>query len=99
MMTPTVATITNKSWAAVVKGATMALDSSPTLTVATSKQPPLQPSPRGAKQSFCRGRVLVMLGHYGWIESLDGIDHPDTAKNKGHIYLHKRDVIDGQTLA
>lgn len=40
-----------------------------------------------------------MLGSYGWISAFDDIDHPDMAKTAGRIYVHRRDVAKGVTLA
>jgi len=52
----------------------------------------LQPGPRGSRRCQCRGEVLVMLGHYGWIAALEEIDHPDVGKNGGRIYVSWKDT-------
>jgi len=58
-----------------------------------------QPGARGSRQSWCQGQILVMLGHYGWILPLEDIDHPASAHTDGKIYIHKRDIADGEQLA
>merc|ERR1719229_523356 len=63
-----------------------------------SPSPPPLCGPRGTRQRRCRGEVLVMLGHYGWIAAAEDIDHPDADKNGGRIYVHKRDA-NGPLLA
>jgi len=40
-----------------------------------------------------------MLGHYGWIMTLDDIDHANVAMTAGRVYVHKRDVEHGVSLA
>lgn len=76
-----------RSWASIVSG-------SSDLEVNGQKvNAPIQPAARGERKSLCHGELLVMLGHYGWIMSLDDIDHPDAGKNGGRIYVNKRDVI------
>jgi len=40
-----------------------------------------------------------MLGHYGWIMTFDDIDHPDTGMTAGRVYVHKRNVEHGVSLA
>jgi len=41
----------------------------------------------------------MMLGHYGWIMTFDDIDHPDTGMTGGRVYVHKRNVEHGVSLA
>merc|ERR1719162_1333829 len=39
-----------------------------------------------------------MLNQYGWL-MLDGeVDHPSVQKHGGDVYIHKADVVDGETL-
>lgn len=59
---------------------------------------PLVPSSRGSRQALCSGEFLVMLGHYGWIMSMQAIDHPDTDRHGGRIYVNGGDVRDGAVL-
>lgn len=59
---------------------------------------PLQPGARGSLECLCRGTVLSMLSHYGWVAAFSDIDHPLVMKHFGRIYLHKRDIVDGQSL-
>jgi len=40
-----------------------------------------------------------MLGHYGWIMTFDDIDHTNIAMTAGRVYVHKRDVEHGVSLA
>jgi len=40
-----------------------------------------------------------MLGHYGWIMTMGEIDHADKDMTAGRVYVHKRDVEDGVSLA
>jgi len=40
-----------------------------------------------------------MLGHYGWIMTFEDIDHADLEKTAGRVYVHKRDVEHGVSLA
>jgi len=83
----------NRSWASIVSGSTD--------HEVSDQKASIQPAARGERKSLCHGEVLVMLGHYGWIMSLDDIDHPDAGKNGGRIYVNKRDVIedDGPLVA
>mmetsp|Transcript_91782 Transcript_91782/g.213437 ORF Transcript_91782/g.213437 Transcript_91782/m.213437 type:complete len:388 (-) Transcript_91782:46-1209(-) len=60
---------------------------------------PLQPARRGERLCRCVGQVLVMLRHYGWIAPLDPIEHPDSHKNGGRIYVAAADVEPGNVLA
>lgn len=58
----------------------------------------LRPGRRGSLSCFCRGQVLSMLSHYGWLSTFFGIDHPLVMKHFGRIYVHKRDIVGGQNL-
>lgn len=62
-------------------------------------QPSLQPAKRGERRCLCQGEILAMLGHYGWIMTFGDIDHPEAGKTAGRVYVHKRDVEAGLTLA
>lgn len=67
-----------KSWADVVVGS-------------TCTNQPIVPKQRGSFSAKCRGELLVMLGHYGWIRSFETIDHPDVSKHGGRIYVSRKD--------
>lgn len=68
-------------------------------TQKTSGPAVLVPGPRGSMQCQCRGKVLSMLSYYGWIGDLDGeIDHPLAGKHFGRVYLHNKDIVEGQQL-
>lgn len=58
---------------------------------------PLVPAERGSLRTLCRGRLLAICGHYGWITSLDKIDHPDaeSVRHEGRVYLKSTDVRHG----
>lgn len=51
------------------------------------------PGMRGEKTCLCYGRLLVILGYFGWIEARGDIRHPDAHKNGGRIYVRFRDVV------
>jgi len=78
---------TSRTWADVAKS----LESTPTAG-------PIRPSERGVKASLCRGKLLVVLGHYGWILSHDAIDDRKADKHAGRIYLSMRDVRQGSMV-
>lgn len=80
-----------RSWAEVVKNKDLLLEEEPVLET-------IVPAPRGARTALCRGELLVMLGHYGWIAPLQGIDHPEMSRHAGRIYLAKKDVRHGAVL-
>jgi len=64
-----------------------------------TKAAAVQPSARGKFLRACQGEILVMLAHYGWIMSSDNIDHADDDKKTSqHIYVHKNDVVNGESL-
>lgn len=68
-------------------------------TQKTSGPAHLVPGPRGSMQCQCRGTVLSMLSYYGWIGDLDGeIDHPLAGKHFGRVYIHNKDIVEGQQL-
>jgi len=74
-----------KSWADIVKGRSEA------------KVEPLRPAVSGTHRCLCTGEFLVMLGHYGWIMSLQDIDHPEADRHGGRIYLRATDLRPGCT--
>lgn len=80
-----------KSWADIVKRGE-------TAQVQEEKTNLVVPGERGSRRVMCTGELLVMLGHYGWIMSLMGIDHPDSKKHAGRIYLKGTDIRPGCTL-
>lgn len=43
------------------------------------------------------GRVTEWKGTYGWIESLEPIEHPEAQRHNGKIFVHKDD-IEGKQL-
>lgn len=57
-----------------------------------------RPGVRGSLECFCRGEVLSMLSHYGWLRVFGHVDHPLAVKHFGRIYVHNKDVVDGRTL-
>lgn len=90
----------HRSWASIVAGprspqedTTSAAAAAKAATVAAPS--PRRPGAKGSLQCVCRGKMLVMLGYYGWILPLDEIDHPDANKNGGRIYVRKRDFRRG----
>lgn len=73
-----------RSWADIVKGKS-----------ASNAEKPLKPAEKGSHRVVCTGEFLVMLGHYGWIMSLQNIDHPDAERHGGRIYIRKDDLRPG----
>jgi len=53
----------------------------------------LVPAPLGSKLSPCRGEVLAVFGHYGWLTTSHQIAHPAAERNGGRIYFHAQDVM------
>jgi cold shock CspA family protein len=91
-----------RSWADIVKGDVTASAASETVEDIAPEETAkhsLQPAARGTYLCRCLGEVLVMLGHYGWIKPAQEIDHPDSGKNGGRIYVHKRDIKSDAKLA
>lgn len=84
---------TSHSWAELVRKG-FAPDVAEDLNAPRS---PLVPAERGSLRTLCRGRLDVMLGHYGWVTSLDEIDYPDveSLRHEGRIYLKSTDVRHG----
>jgi len=96
------ATKASRSWADIVKGEVTGSASSEMVVDSTPEQQAkhtLVPAARGTYLCRCLGEVLVMLGHYGWIKPSQEIDHPDSGKNGGRIYVHKRDIKSDVKLA
>lgn len=87
-------TASARSWAKIVQ---KGFEPDDTEDLDAPKSPPLVPAARGSLLTLCRGRLLAMCGHYGWITSLDKIDHPDaeSMRHKGRIYLKSTDVREG----
>lgn len=59
-------------------------------------QPMTVTSSTGAPKNFgirSTGKVLQILGKYGWISPLEHIDHPEAWRNGGRIYFGRKDVI------
>jgi len=71
----------------------------PKVEEAAASPAPLKPGSRGGRQCFCRGQVINMLSHYGWIATFGMIDHPLAAKHFGKVYVAIKDVVAGHTLA
>lgn len=86
-MSTTIASTPKRSWAQVVKG-NEAVDDQ------TSPQH-FKPGARGSLLCRCRGELLTMLSHYGWIMVYGNIDHPSAEKHQGHVYVSKEDLVDG----
>jgi len=78
-----------RSWAQIVHGDAEKTD---------SNAQKIKPATRGSLLRFCRGKVLEMLGQYGWLMVSGDVDHPSTEKHGGDVYIHKDDVVDGVTL-
>lgn len=97
MMTQTSAAIpqvaVGRSWAQIVRKGFSPDD----VEDVDATRSPLVPAARGSLRTTCRGRLVSMLGHYGWITSLDEIDYPDAASSRhgGRIYLQGKDVRAG----
>jgi cold shock CspA family protein len=89
MMASTIAAPAKRSWAQIVEGDSEKVESS---------QKGLKPGARGSLLRFCRGKVLSMLSQYGWLMALGDIDHPSVEKHGGDVYIHKDDVVGGDTL-
>lgn len=81
----TVAPVANRSWAQIVKGSESANDQTTPKT--------LKPGARGSLLCRCRGELLTMLTHYGWIMVFGTIDHPCAEKHQGHVYVSKEDLM------
>jgi hypothetical protein len=62
---------------------------------ATHSVIPLVPGLRGSFGCYCRGTVLTMLSHYGWVWPFEPIDHPLMRKHSGRIYVQKCDILGG----
>lgn len=60
--------------------------------------PALRPGVRGSFQCPCRGEVLTMLNHYGWLRVFGDIGHPLAQKHFGRVYIACKDVVGGQSL-
>lgn len=45
-----------------------------------------------SKETFA-GRVVEWRGTYGWIESLEPIDHPEVGRHQGRIFVHNEDLV------
>jgi hypothetical protein len=88
-MTSIVSTPVKRSWAQIAGG-----DSQD----AQSSQKTTKPAARGSLLRFCRGKVLAMLNQYGWLMLYGEVDHPSVQKHGGDVYIHKADVVGGETL-
>jgi len=80
-----------RSWAEIVKGKCSSKDE--------NLQHRIRPGARGSRLSLCRGEVLTMLSHYGWLMLFGNVDHPSADKHEGHIYVHKNDIVNDMALA
>jgi len=80
---------------ATVKATTFDVPMQPAAVEAATS---VKPGKRGSLQCFCRGQVLFMLNHYGWLKVDGQIDHPLASNHKGRIYLQSKDILKGQTL-
>lgn len=74
----------------------MASVTSSWLNVVTGRQTndlskPVVPAQKGALATRCQGRLLVMLGHYGWIVPQQPIHHPAADKHNCRIYIKRSD--------
>lgn len=88
-MTTTAASPVIRSWAQMVQGDDKKVEDT---------QNSIKPSRRGSLMRFCRGEVLSMLTNYGWLMVYGNVDHPSSAKHGGDVYIHKDDIMDGESL-
>ncbi|CAD7940760.1 unnamed protein product [Amoebophrya sp. A120] len=42
------------------------------------------------------GRVVAWKNNYGWIESLEPIDHPELDRHQGRVFCHADDIVGAQ---
>mmetsp|Transcript_94638 Transcript_94638/g.273638 ORF Transcript_94638/g.273638 Transcript_94638/m.273638 type:complete len:417 (-) Transcript_94638:126-1376(-) len=71
----------------------------PESAVPPQPQPASKPGAPGARSCPCRGEVLIVLGHYGWLAPAEPLDHPELGRHGGRIYFRRCDVADGAALA
>jgi len=67
-------------------------------SASSSTKPALQPGLRGERTCLCSGTLQETKGHYGWIIPSQKIDHTDSRKHRGGIYLDTRDIRPGSPL-
>jgi len=89
MTSTTIAAPVSRSWAQIVHGESEKTD---------SNEQTIKPATRGSLLRLCRGKVLTMLTHYGWLMVSGDVDHPSIDKHGGDVYIQKEDVVDGVTL-
>jgi hypothetical protein len=58
----------------------------------------LHPGAKGSLLCFCRGAVVKMLGHYGWVLAFGRVNHPMAEKRNGLIYVSTEDIVHGRAL-
>lgn len=89
-----------RSWADLVRGKEEVVGSVPQKRPEPSplRSTALIPAKRGEKSVVCRGKLLVMLGHYGWIAPNQAIDHPDISRRAGRVYLSRKDIRSGTSF-
>lgn len=90
-VTTTDAMPVKRSWADIVKGESVESDAKDT-------QQRLSPGVQGSLLCQCRGEVLAMMAHYGWLIVFGDIDHPAVENHEGRIYVNKADIVDGEVL-
>lgn len=78
-----------RSWAQIVEGNSNSDKDS---------QKSKKPAARGSLMCSCRGEVLTMLSHFGWLMLYGDVDHVSAEQHEGDVYIHKDDVVDGETL-
>merc|ERR1719215_298813 len=44
------------------------------------------------------GKALSWKGKVGWLEADEPINHPKASARQGHLYLHVKDLMDGESL-
>lgn len=88
-MTSIIATSVKRSWAQIAAGDSQDAQRAQTTT---------KPAARGSLLRFCRGKVLAMLNQYGWLMLYGEVDHPSVQKHGGDVYIHKADIVEGETL-
>jgi len=91
-MTTIANTTVKRSWAQIVTGKQA---DSPNADASTQR---LKPGARGSLLCHCRGEVLAMLSHYGWLMVYGTVDHPSVQEHEGHVYVSKSDVASDNVL-
>lgn len=98
-MAAQVTAFTACSWATAAKVAAP-LEPPPGLEACLAAPTELQIAPgQRTRLGACRGQVLTMLSHHGWIMPLEAVDHEKARWRRGRVYVSKADVVCGSALA